>query len=159
MIKYYWHSMLQDFLWLVNHCEKCQIYAPFIHSSAELLHSVIFSWPFYQWGYDILIPFPLAATQLKFLIVVVDYFTKWVEAEALPRIMTEWVRQFYWRNIICRFGLPGIIISDKDTQFSCSSVVEFYKHLQANGQTKVENRIILSGMKIIYHTTLYFTTK
>lgn len=40
-VGYYWASMLQDWAEFINHCEKCQIYAPFIHSPAELLHSVI----------------------------------------------------------------------------------------------------------------------
>ena len=40
-------------------------------------------WPLAQWGLDIMGPFPIAMRQLKFLIVGIDYFTKWVEAEAL----------------------------------------------------------------------------
>ena len=45
-------------------------------------------WPFAQWGLDILGPFPTRVKQLKFLVVGIDYFTKWVEAEALA-IITE----------------------------------------------------------------------
>ena len=41
------------------------------------------SWPFAQWGLDIMDPFPIAMKQLKFLVVGIDYFTKWVEVEAL----------------------------------------------------------------------------
>ena len=43
-------------------------------------------WPFAQWGLDIMGPFPTAVRQLKFLVVGIDYFTKWVEAEALATI-------------------------------------------------------------------------
>ena len=43
-------------------------------------------WPFTQWGLDIMGLFPIAVRQLKFLIVDIDYFTKWVEAEALATI-------------------------------------------------------------------------
>lgn len=75
-VRYYCPSMLQDYARFVNHCEKCHIYAPFIHSPTELLHSIISPWLFYQWRSHILDPFPLAAGQLKFLIVVVKYFTK-----------------------------------------------------------------------------------
>ncbi|XP_058784142.1 uncharacterized protein LOC131658910 [Vicia villosa] len=63
------------------------------------------------WGADMLGPFPIAPGQLKFVIVVVDYFTKWIEAKAVARISAEKVRRFYRRNIICRFGLPGIIVT------------------------------------------------
>lgn len=46
-VGYYWPSMLQVCARLVNHCEKCQIYNPFINSPDELLLSVISSWPLY----------------------------------------------------------------------------------------------------------------
>ena len=43
-------------------------------------------WPFVQWGLDIIGPFPTTMRQLKFLVVGINYFTKWVEAEALATI-------------------------------------------------------------------------
>jgi len=46
-----------------------------------------FPWPFAKWGIDILGPFPLGRGQTKFMIVAVDYFTKWIEAEALTKII------------------------------------------------------------------------
>ena len=45
-------------------------------------------WPFGHWGLDIIGPFPIAIRQLKFLVIDIDYFTKWVEAKALA-IITE----------------------------------------------------------------------
>ena len=45
-------------------------------------------------------PFSIAIWQLKFLVVGINYFTKWVEAEALATIMEENVRNFIWRNIV-----------------------------------------------------------
>ena len=59
-------------------------------------------WPFAQWGLDIMGPFPIVIQQLKFLVVDIDYFTKWVEAEALATITEKNVRSFVWRNIIDR---------------------------------------------------------
>ena len=50
---------------------------------------MIASWPFAQWGLDIIGPFLTAARQLKFLVVSIDYFTKWVEAEALATIIEK----------------------------------------------------------------------
>ena len=69
-------------------------------------------WPFVQWGIDIMGPFPLGKKKLKFLIVVVDYFTKWVEAEPVTMITDAKVTSFVWKNIICRFGVPYAIISN-----------------------------------------------
>lgn len=60
---------------------------------------------------------------MKFIIVAVDYFTKWVEVEVVPWIKEERVRHFNWRNIICHFGMSGIFVSDNGTKFTSSSVV------------------------------------
>ena len=51
-------------------------------------------WPFAKWGMDILGPFPLGRGQTKFMIVAVDYFTKWIEAEALTKITAQQVQTF-----------------------------------------------------------------
>ena len=51
-------------------------------------------WPFAQWGIDIVGPLPRGKKQLKFLLVAIDYFTKWVEAEALETIMEAKVHSF-----------------------------------------------------------------
>ena len=52
-----------------------------------------------------------------FLIVAIDYFTKWIEAKAVASITGNQVKRFVWDNIVCRFGLPGEIISDNGKQF------------------------------------------
>ena len=52
------------------------------------------SCPFDQWGMDIVGPFPMATGQRKFLLVAVDYFSKWVEAEPLAKITEQMVKKF-----------------------------------------------------------------
>ena len=69
-------------------------------------------WPFAQWGLDIMGLFPTAIRQLKFLVVGIDYFTKWVETKALATIMEKNVRSFVWRNIIYRYKIPRVLVSD-----------------------------------------------
>lgn len=54
----------------------------------------------------------------KFIIVAVDYFTKWVEAELLSKIVEKDVIGFRWKNILGWFGIPRVLVSDNDTQFS-----------------------------------------
>ena len=65
-------------------------------------------WLFAQWGLDIIGSFPIAVRQLKFLILGIDYFTKWVEAEALATITERNMQSFVWRFIICRFGISKV---------------------------------------------------
>ena len=104
-------------------------------------------------------PFPIAMQQLKFLIVGIDYFTKWVEVEALATITENNVRSFVWRSIICRFGIPRVLVSDNGKQFDNDSFWDFRSqlgirnhysspaHPQANGQVKVTNKSLFKIIK------------
>nr|GEV98345.1 hypothetical protein [Tanacetum cinerariifolium] len=65
-----------------------------------------------EYGIDIAGPFPEGPGKVKFLIIAMDYFTKWIEAKAVATITDEQVKKFVWDNIVCRFGIPGEIISD-----------------------------------------------
>lgn len=68
-----------------------------MHAPTIELTSFFSPWPFYKWAIDMVGPFPLAPGQLKFLIIGVDYLTKWVEAEseAIAKITAERVTMFY----------------------------------------------------------------
>ena len=104
-------------------------------------------------------PFPAAVRQLKFLVVGIDYFTKWVEAEALATITEKNIRSFVWRNIICRYGIPRVLVSDNEKQFDNSAFKDFCSklgiknhyfspvHPQANGQVEVTNQSLLKIIK------------
>jgi len=78
---------------------------------------------------DILGPFSPGKGQVKFLIVVVDYFTKWIEAKPLTTITTQQVQQFVWKDIICRYGVPHTIITDNGRQFIDKELAKFYTGL------------------------------
>ena len=143
--------MLKDAQAYVKACDKCQRFYNLIKQPSEELAPIAVSWPFAQWGLDIMGPFPTGVRQLKFLVVGIDYFTKWVEAEALATITERNIQSFVWRNITCRFGIPRVLVSDNEKQFNnntfrdfCSklSIKNHYSspaHPQANGQVKVIN--------------------
>ena len=80
--------------------------------------SIYSPWPFHTWGIDILGPFPLAIRQMKYLIVAIEYFTKWIEVEPVAQITAHKVQHFVWKNIVCRFGVPRRLVSDNGTQFA-----------------------------------------
>ena len=58
-------------------------------------------WPFSTWEIDIMRPLPHGKKQVKFLVVTVDYFTKWVEAEPLAVITKAKIQHFVWKNLVC----------------------------------------------------------
>ena len=74
-------------------------------------------------------PLPQGKRQMKFLLVAIDYFTRWVEAEALATITEAKVQNFVWKNIVYRFGIPRTIISDNDRQFDSQTFRSFCSNL------------------------------
>ena len=76
---------------------------------------------------DIVGKFPIAPGQKVFLLIVTDYFSKWIEEEALSRIADVQIRKFIWINIITRFGVPEEIVTDNGPQFTSHNFKELCK--------------------------------
>ncbi|GAU27038.1 hypothetical protein TSUD_314000 [Trifolium subterraneum] len=119
---YYWPTMQNDAKDHVLKCDKCQRHGDMHLTPANKLKTLISPWPFAWWGMNILDPFPTAARQVIYLIVAVDYFTKWIEAEPLAKINAS--------NIL------------RTTQHFTS-----VEHLQTNGQAEAANRVLLRGLR------------
>lgn len=83
---YFWSIMHEDALELTKKCDKCQRFAKIPRQPPEDLIHLLSPWPFAQWGIDLIGPLPTRKGQVKFAIVAIDYFTKWVEAEPLATI-------------------------------------------------------------------------
>ena len=62
-------------------------------------------------------PLPLSKGKNKFVVVAIDYFTKWVEVEALITIKEQKMIKFLWKNIVCHFRIPKVVITDNGKQF------------------------------------------
>ena len=156
---YYWPMMLKDAMELVRKCKICQEHAKISHLPSEPLTSIISPWPFQQWGLDILRPLPIRRGQCKFTIVGVDYFAKRAEAELLATITEQKVRNFIWRSIICKFGIPKALVSDNGKQFDnlkfknfCAELgIKYYysspAHSQFNRQIEVTKRTLKATLK------------
>ena len=104
-------------------------------------------------------PFPKAVGNKKYLLVGTNYFTKWVEAEPLANIRDVDAKRLVWKNIVTRFGVPHVLISDNNLQFDSKMFIKYYGKLgitnrysilaypQGNGQAEAVNKIIVSGLK------------
>ena len=114
---YWWPNMQREVLEYVRKCDQCQRFAPSIHQPGGILNLLSSPWPFAQWGLDIVGPFPKVVGNKKYLLVGIDYFTKWVEAEPLANIRDVDAKKFFWKNIVTRFGVPHVLISDNGLQF------------------------------------------
>lgn len=111
-----------------------------------------------QWGMEILVPFAPAPRQLRYLIVSVDYFTKWIEVEALANITATNIINLFKKNMLARFGVLQAIIIDNGTRFiekRLKSLMEELRikhfasveHPQTNSHPEATNRVITRGLK------------
>ena len=140
-------------------CNQCQRFALSIHQPEGPLNPISSSWPFAQWGLDIVGPFPKPTASRRWLLVGTDYFTKWVEAKPLANIWDMDVKRFVWKNIVMRFDVPRVLISDNGLQFDSKAFWWYYSELgivnrystpsypQSNGQAEVTNKSIVNGLK------------
>jgi transposase InsO family protein len=109
-------------------------------------------------------PLPPAQGNLKYVVVAVKYFSKWIEAKPLVIITSATVQKFFWQNIVCRFSVPKAITVDNRTQFDAETFKAFchqigtkihfasVRHLESNGFVERANGIIITGiMKSIFN--------
>ena len=55
---------------------------------------------------------------MKYLIVAIEYFTKWIEVEPVAQITTYKIQHFMWKSVVCRFGETRHLVLDNGTQFA-----------------------------------------
>ena len=104
---YFWNAMETDYVDCVKSCHDCQTHANLNHVLLSELHSMTSPWPFLVWGIDVIGRIaPKASNGHEYILVAIDYFTKWVEAASYSVLKAKHVAQFLENNIICRFGVP-----------------------------------------------------
>nr|GFA65491.1 reverse transcriptase domain-containing protein [Tanacetum cinerariifolium] len=147
---FYWLTIYKDAFDLVKRCDLCQRQGKFLQRDEMPQNSIQVCEIFDIWGIDFMGPFPSSKGN-KYILVAVDYLSKWVEAKALPTNDTRVVVKFL-KSLFSRLGTPKAIISDKGTHFcndQFTRVMSKYGvthrlstayHPQTSGQVKVTNR-------------------
>ncbi|KAK1431640.1 hypothetical protein QVD17_08144 [Tagetes erecta] len=157
---FYWPSVVKDALEFVRNCDACQRTGN-ISSKNEMPQNPIQILEIFDvWGIDFMGPFPLSNGN-RYILVAIDYVSKWVEAQALPTNDSRVVVKFL-KKLFTRFGTPRALISDRGTHF-CNAVMEralarygvthrisTAYHPQTNGQVENANR----GIKKILEKTV-----
>ena len=117
-IGYFWLTMETECCQFVQRCPKCQIHGDLIHVPPLELHALTSPWPFSVWGIDIIGKIsPKSSNGHEFILVTINYFTKWVEAASYARLTSFGVASFIRSHIICRYGVPHELISDRGVHF------------------------------------------
>nr|GEW77642.1 reverse transcriptase domain-containing protein [Tanacetum cinerariifolium] len=159
-IDFFWPTIYRDAYAMIKFCNTCQRQGKISKRDEMAQKSIQVYEIFDVWGIDFMGPFPSSRGN-NYILVAVDYFSKWVEAKALP---TNDVRVvvYFLNSLFARFGIPRAIISDRGTHFcndQFAKVMTNYGvthrldttyHPQMSGQVEVSNR----GLKRILERTV-----
>ncbi|KAL4301755.1 hypothetical protein GQ457_10G012990 [Hibiscus cannabinus] len=152
---FYWPTLHRDAQLFCQQCDRCQRTGNISKRNEMPLQNILEVELFDVWGIDFMGPFPSSFGNL-YILLAVDYVSKWVEAIATTHNDAKIVQRFIKKNIFTRFGTPRVIISDEGRHFDNRSIAAALRklginhklstayHPQTNGQAEVSNREIKS---------------
>ncbi|RVW21120.1 Pol polyprotein [Vitis vinifera] len=159
---FWWPSLFKDAHEVSKGCDKCQRLGKLSRRNMMPLNPILIVDLFYVWGIDFMRPFPMSFGH-SYILVGVDYVSKWVEAIPCRTNDHKVVLKFLKENIFSRFGVPKAIISDGALTFATSplklfwpstesSISSYTYHPQTSGQVELANREIKNIlMKVVKH--------
>lgn len=151
----YWPNIFKDVHAFVARCDQCQRTGNISKRHEMPLKNILEVEIFDVWGIDFMGPFPSSMGN-QYILVAVDYVSKWIEAIASPTNDTRVVIKMFKKIIFPRFGVPRLVISDGGSHFisrQFENLLQKYGvkhrvatpyHPQTSGQVEVSNREIKS---------------
>ena len=153
-----WHKMGKDVKIHIQQCSVCNKWKTGRKPKAALVKYTVGN-PLNRIGIDIVGPLPLTQKKNRYLLVIGDYFTRWMEAYPISNQKTEIIAQKLVMEFISRFGIPLELHSDQGTNFqselmnSICSLLEISKtrttayHPSSNGMVERLNRTLTDMIK------------
>nr|GEZ85780.1 reverse transcriptase domain-containing protein [Tanacetum cinerariifolium] len=132
---FYWPTIYKDAFELVENCDSCQRQGKISQRDEMPQNSIQVYEIFDVLGIDFMGPFPSSKGN-KYILVAVDYLSKWVEAKALPTNNARVVVKFL-KSLFSRFGTPKAIISDRGTHFCNDQFSRVMSKLPTLNDTKM----------------------
>ncbi|KAL4324362.1 hypothetical protein GQ457_11G024460 [Hibiscus cannabinus] len=160
---FYWPTLFNDAHNYFKACDRCQRTEKISQRNEMPLQYILEVELFDVWGIDFMGPFPSSHSDL-YILLAVDYVSKWVEAIATPRNDAQTVMKFLHKHIFTRFRVPRAIISDEGTHFDNKLIAKAAQryairhkittsyHPQTNGQAEVSNREIKQILEKVVNT-------
>ena len=103
-------------------------------------------WPFSIWGMDVIGPItPKSSNRHHFILVAINYFTKWVKVESYAKVTKEVVTRFVRNNLVCQFGLLESIISDNARNLNNNMITKLYQQFQITHKHSAPYRPKMNG--------------
>ena len=121
---YFWPTLFKDCIEAIKKCHPCQIFSRKTHLHPAPLHPIIAISHFAKWGIDFTTCHPTSSQGHKYIIMAVDYFTKW--AEAMPTNLNDGkiATLFTFNHIIARFRVPKQLVTDHGSHFQNAMMIE-----------------------------------
>ena len=152
---YYWLTMKSDCCIHVRKCHKCHAFTDNVNASPIPLNVLAASWPFSTWGIDVIEAIePKASNEHRFILVAIEYFTKWVEVASYASVTRSVEIRFIKKEIICWYGLPRKIITDNATNLNNKMMKEMcedfkIQHHNSTPYRPKMNRVVEAANKNI----------
>ncbi|RVW18533.1 Retrovirus-related Pol polyprotein from transposon 297 [Vitis vinifera] len=121
---FWWPSLFKDAHSMCKGCDRCQRLGKLTRRNMMPLNPILIVDVFDVWGIDFMGPFPMSFGH-SYILVGVDYVSKWVEAIPCRSNDHKVVLKFLKENIFSRFGVPKAIISDGGTHF-CNNLLRLF---------------------------------
>ena len=161
---FYWPNLFKDCFEWVKHCDSCQRMGNISRRNEMPLQGILVVQIFYVWGIDFMGPFPPSFDDI-YILLAVDYVSKWVEAIACPKNDAITVVEFLQRNLLSIFGAPRTIIGDEERHFAnkvfakllsrygIKNMMGLDYHPQSNRQVEISIREIKKIMEKTINTS------
>ncbi|XP_055821987.1 uncharacterized protein LOC129890460 [Solanum dulcamara] len=144
---YFWMTMEHDCCKYVQKCHQCQLHGDLIRLPPHELNVMSSPWQlFVARGMDIIgLIEPTASNGHRFILVSIDYFTKWVEVASYKSVTKKVVVDFVHNNLICRFGIPDSIITDNRENLNSHLMKEICEKFKINHRNSTMYRPQMNG--------------
>jgi hypothetical protein len=130
--RYFWTYLIKECIEAIKKWDPCQIFSRKMWEQSTPMFPVIVVDPFTKWGIDFTTCHPDSARGHRYIIKVVEYFTKWVEAMTTFSNEGENTTFFIFNQIVARFNIPKDIFIDHGSHFQNKMMIELLSNLRFN---------------------------
>jgi transposase InsO family protein len=157
---YYWPTMLEDSFKYYKGCQAYQRFRKIQMVLASVMNPIIKLWSFRGWVMDMIGKInPPSSKGHQYILVIMDYFTRWVEAIPMKSVTSKDVVNFFKEHVIHRFGIPqtittdggSVFISEEFRKFAADVGIKLIRsssyYAQANRQAEASNQSLIKLIK------------
>ena len=152
LLTHYWKGMKKDIQEYIKNCEQCQMRGD--KGGEEFLNPIKVTKAWEMIGMDFIGPIKRSRRGNKYILVITEYLTKWVEAKAMREATGEKVAEYLYKEIICRHGCPKVILSDRGTHFNNKVVQDLCNRFQIRQQLSSPYHPQTNGLTERFNRTL-----